>query len=147
MLNEITTAAFGELLSLHLFEAVVQEVKCGPGTGSIFTLHLNKPKKTIYLMVFCSWKLLQDERVTCTWKDTESFIAATLLAIKGQRFLDVRLAISGDLVLELESEKQLLLFSDGAVPEEVALEADYFVEVEQTILTCLRSRFYSERTN
>jgi hypothetical protein len=146
MLNEITTSAFGELLALHLSEAVVQEVKCGPGTGSIFTLHLNKPEKTVYLMVFCSWKLLQDVLVTCSWKDTESYIAATLSAIKGQRLLDIRLAISGDLVLEIESGEQLLLFSDGAVPEEVALEADYFVEVGQTILTCLRGKFYSERT-
>lgn len=145
MLNEITKSAFGELLALHLLEAVVQEVKCGPGTGSIFTLHLTKPEKTVYLMVFCSWKLLQGALVMCSWKDTESYIAAALSAIKGQRLLDVRLALSGDLVLEIEAGKQLFLFSDGAVPEEVALEADYFVEVGETTLTCLRGEFYSER--
>jgi hypothetical protein len=144
-MNTVSDATWSQLLTSHLVGALVQQVKCGPGTGSIFTLHLRNEAGTCYLMVFCSWKLLQEGTITCSWRDPETYIEEVLSAIKGLRLLRVSLAIGGDLVIELETGGWLHLFSDSAVPEDRTVESDYFVQVGDLIYTCLRGKLYREQ--
>jgi hypothetical protein len=144
-MNTVSDATLSQLLASHLVGALVQQVKCGLGTGSVFTLHLRNEAGTCYLMVFCSWKLLQEGTITCSWKDPEIYIEEVFSAIKGLPLLSVSLAIGGDLVIELETGVCLYLFSDSAVPEDMAVESDYFVQVEDLIYTCLRGKFYWEQ--
>jgi hypothetical protein len=143
-MNSISTSAFSEIVVTSLIGASVRETKCGSGTGSIVNLHLNGSTGLLYLMIFCSWKILQQETVTCSWRDPESTIKTAFSAMKDLRVLNAHLAPGGDLGIELETGVWIYLFSDSAFPEEVEIESDYFVEVGATIYTCLRGRFYVE---
>ena len=143
-MNAISASAFSQIVATTLTGAAVQEAKCGPGTGSIVNLHLHSPTGRLYLMIFCSWKILQHDTILCSWKDSESLIEAAFLATKDLRVLSAHVAPGGDLVLDLEAGVRIYLFSDSAIPEEVAIESDYFVAVRATIYTCLRGEFYEE---
>lgn len=140
----ISASTFREIVASTLRGAIVREARCGAGTGSIVTLHLQGSTGLFYLMIFCSWKILQQQTVTCSWKNPESWIEAAFSATKDSRVLSVHFAPSGDVSIELETGVWICLFSDSAFPEEVAIESDYFIEVGATIYTCLRGKFYVE---
>jgi hypothetical protein len=145
-MQPLEATSFSQFLAAHLSGAVVQQVKCGPGTGSIFDLHVLQQLQTHYLMVFCSWKLLQRDQITCSWKDSESFLQQQLSALQGCRVAHVQVLPGGDVRIDLNGPWQLLLYSDSAVPEDTALESDYFLQVGTTLYTCLRGQFYVEHT-
>lgn len=141
----LSASEFTEQVGPLLTGALVQQGNAGPGTGSIFTLHLAQAQATSYLMVFCSWKLLQAGTLSCSWKDAEITIAAALTGLTGLRLRHLQVDPGGDAVLEWDQGLRLCLFSDSAVPADPAVESDYFVEVGNTIYTCLRGHFYVEQ--
>lgn len=143
-MTPISVSAFREIVATTLIGASVREAKCGAGTGSLVNLHLTGPTGVLYLMIFCSWKILQQEAITCSWKDPESSIEAAFLATNDLRVLSAHVTPGGDMSLELETGVWIYLFSDSSFPEEVEIESDYFLEVSSRIYTCLRGKFYVE---
>jgi len=144
-MNAISASAFREIVTTTLLGASVREAKCGLGTGSIVNLHLEGgPTGLLYLMIFCSWKIVQQEAITCSWKDPESSIEAAFSATKNLRVLSAHVTSSGDVAIELETGVWIYLFSDSAISEDIEFDSDYFVEVGATSYTCLRGKFYVE---
>ena len=126
----------------------VLAVKAGPGTGSIFTLHLRPAAGEVrYLMVYCAWKLLRAGRVACSWQDPEAYLAATLSAHEGETVARARVDSGGDVALALGSGAELKLFVDGYAqdaPLDASSPCDYFVEAAEGIFSCTRGTYYRE---
>ena len=113
-MEQFAEAAFAAALSRLVVATKVVAVKAGPGTGSIFTLHLRPAAGEVrYLMVYCAWKLLRAGRVACTWQDPEAALAAALSAHEGETVASARVSSGGDVELTLQSGAQLKLFVDS----------------------------------
>lgn len=147
-MEQFAEAAFAASFSRLVVATRVVAVKAGPGTGSIFTLHLHPAAGAVrYLMVYCAWKLLQAGRVACTWQDPEAVLAAALSTHEGETVASVRVSSGGDVELTLQSGAELKLFVDSVVqdmPLDEYSSCDYFVQGAEGTFSCIRGDFYWE---
>lgn len=125
-----------------LMDALVMDVKCGEGTGSIFTMDIKtKNHGLCCLMAYCSWKLLDTGTISCSWKDTELHIAKSMLSLKGRIIDSVRVLPGGDLRMLLD-KTELLLLSDAALFDNDDTASDYFIISRDIAYVCLRGLYY-----
>ncbi|TGE22708.1 hypothetical protein [Hymenobacter metallicola] len=149
-MEQLTEAAFSAALIRLVVGSTVETVKAGPGTGSIFNLHLRTAAGELcHLMVYCAWKLLQAGHVACTWQDAEENLAAALLAHLGEMVVSARVSSGGDMVLSLQSGAELKLFVDSSAqdtPVDEYSSCDYFAQGAESIFSCIRGGFYQEQS-
>lgn len=129
-------------------EAIIADVKAGTGTGSVFVLHIRADNDAmLYFMVKCSWKLVFNNTITCTWNDPELYIQESLQRLIGKKSLNIILSIRGDLSIIFEDDFELIIFNDSSYLEDVNLYFDYFLQSNNKIYFCVRDKFYMDGIN
>ncbi|GAB3636338.1 hypothetical protein GCM10027422_19280 [Hymenobacter arcticus] len=117
--NKTITPADLHQLLLQLIGKKAWRSRAGEGTGSIFTLEFgaalpdDATQGELSLMVYCAWRVTEQDKILLSWQDDSAqVIAPGLAALMGLSVADITLSAWRDLTISFTNGRNLQIMND-----------------------------------
>ena len=129
-------------MDITLVGTTVKKINAGTGTGSIFNIVFQNAKDAIIdtehvLMVFCSWRLSNSNKIICTSREDEQTIQSELSKLLDLTAKHLKIKKFNDVSIAFDLGYKLDVFCDSIVNSDPDFDSDWFISNSNGVTSSL----------